>query len=151
MEDNLPKFENREELLINGEIGADLRKAMSWAKFLSIVMFVGTGMVFLCAIVCFALDPSSWLDSAMLPGMGKILGGLYLVISVVYFFLAYFMYMFANKLRKAVTCGDVTALGCGVRNMKYYFQFYGILTIVALAAVVLMIIIAAAGAAFLSI
>ena len=51
MEENLPKFENREELVVNSDMAIDLRKAMSWAKFLSIMMFIGTGMMLLLSIV----------------------------------------------------------------------------------------------------
>ena len=65
MEENLPKFENREELVVNSDMAIDLRKAMSWAKFLSIMMFIGTGMMFLLSIVCFAVDPSTWFDNDM--------------------------------------------------------------------------------------
>ena len=73
MEENLPKFENREELVVNSDMAIDLRKAMSWAKFLSIMMFIGTGMMFLLSIVCFAVDPSTWFDNDMEPGAGGML------------------------------------------------------------------------------
>lgn len=85
MEENLPKFENREELVVNSDMAIDLRKAMSWAKFLSIMMFIGTGMMFLLSIVCFAVDPSTWFDNDMEPGAGGILGGVYLAVTVIYF------------------------------------------------------------------
>ena len=143
MEENLPKFENREELVVNSDMAIDLRKAMSWAKFLSIMMFIGTGMMFLLSIV--------WFDNDMEPGAGGILGGVYLAVTVIYFFLSYFMYMFSVKIKRAIADGDKAAFGSGIRNMKYYFQLGGILTIVALGLVVLLIILGLIGmAAFLS-
>ena len=146
MEENLPKFENREELVVNSDMAIDLRKAMSWAKFLSIMMFIGTGMMFLLSIVCFAVDPSTWFDNDMGPG-----AGVYLAVTVIYFFLSYFMYMFSVKIKRAIADGDKAAFGSGIRNMKYYFQLGGILTIVALGLVVLLIILGLIGmAAFLS-
>lgn len=151
MEENLPKFENREELVVNSDVAVDLRKAMSWAKFLSIMMFIGTGMMFLLAIACFAIDPSTWFDSDMAPGAGGIMGGVYLAVTVIYFFLSYFMYMFSVRIKRAIAEGDKAAFGSGIRNMKYYFQFSGILTIVALSLVVLLVILGLIGmAAFLS-
>ena len=151
MEENLPKFENREELVVNSDVAIDLRKAMSWAKFLSIMMFIGTGMMFLLSIVCFAVDPSTWFDNDMEPGAGGILGGVYLAVTVIYFFLSYFMYMFSVEIKRAIADGDKAAFGSGIRNMKYYFQLGGILTIVALGLVVLLIILGLIGmAAFLS-
>ena len=145
MEENLPKFENREELVVNSDMAIDLRKAMSWAKF------IGTGMMFLLSIVCFAVDPSTWFDNDMEPGAGGILGGVYLAVTVIYFFLSYFMYMFSVKIKRAIADGDKAAFGSGIRNMKYYFQLGGILTIVALGLVVLLIILGLIGmAAFLS-
>ena len=109
MEENLPKFENREELVVNSDMAIDLRKAMSWAKFLSIMMFIGTGMMFLLSIVCFAVDPSTWFDNDMEPGAGGILGGVYLAVTVIYFFLSYFMYMFSVKIKRAIADGDKAA------------------------------------------
>ena len=113
MEENLPKFENREELVVNSDMAIDLRKAMSWAKFLSIMMFIGTGMMFLLSIVCFAVDPSTWFDNDMEPGAGGILGGVYLAVTVIYFFLSYFMYMFSVKIKRAIADGDKAAAVSG--------------------------------------
>jgi len=79
------------------------------------------------------------------------LGGVYLAVTVIYFFLSYFMYMFSVKIKRAIADGDKAAFGSGIRNMKYYFQLGGILTIVALGLVVLLIILGLIGmAAFLS-
>lgn len=140
MEENLPEFENREELVIKDDAATDLRKAMSWAKFLSIIMFIATGMMFFFSIACFAFDLGTWFGSDLMPGAGGLVGFIYLVITAVYFFLAYFMYQFSVKIKKALAEGNNAALGSGIRNMKYYFQLTGILTIVTLGICVLCII-----------
>lgn len=140
MEENLPEFENREELVIKDDAATDLRKAMSWAKFLSIIMFIAAGMMFFFSIACFAFDLGTWFGSDLMPGAGGLVGFIYLVITAVYFFLAYFMYQFSVKIKKALAEGNNAALGSGIRNMKYYFQLTGILTIVTLGICVLCII-----------
>ncbi len=140
MEENLPEFENREELVIKDDAATDLRKAMSWAKFLSIIMFIATGMMFFFSIACFAFDPGTWFGSDLMPDAGGSVGFIYLVITAVYFFLAYFMCQFSVKIKKALAEGNNAALGSGIRNMKYYFQLNGILTIVTLGICVLFII-----------
>ena len=78
MEDNLPKFENREQLVISGEIAANMRAAMSWAKFMAIVCFVMTGMIFVAAIILLVMGGSLQYYYPALGG-GALLGICYLV------------------------------------------------------------------------
>ena len=148
MEDNLPKFENREQLVISGETAANMRTAMSWAKFMAIVCFVMTGMIFVAAIILLAMGGAMQYYYPALGG-GALLGICYLVIAVIYFFLSYFMYMFAVKTKRAIDNGSMQDLSAGTMNMKYYFKMTGIVTIVTIAVVVLMILFAAIGMAAL--
>lgn len=146
MEDNLPKFENREQLVISGETAANMRTAMSWAKFMAIVCFVMTGMIFVAAVILLAMGGAMQYYYPALGG-GALLGICYLVIAVIYFFLSYFMYMFAVKTKRAIDNGCMQDLSAGTMNMKYYFKMTGIVTIVTIAVVVLMILFAAIGMA----
>lgn len=146
MEDNLPKFENREQLVISGETAANMRTAMSWAKFMAIVCFVMTGMIFVAAVILLAMGGAMQYYYPALGG-GALLGICYLVIAVIYFFLSYFMYMFAVKTKRAIDNGCMQDLSSGTMNMKYYFKMTGIVTIVTIAVVVLMILFAAIGMA----
>lgn len=146
MEDNLPKFENREQLVISGETAANMRAAMSWAKFMAIVCFVMTGMIFVAAIILLVMGGSLQYYYPALGG-GALLGICYLIVAVIYFFLSYFMYMFAVKTKRAIDNGCMQDLSAGAMNMKYYFKMTGIVTIVTIAVVVLMILFAAIGMA----
>lgn len=146
MEDNLPKFENREQLVISGETAANMRTAMSWAKFMAIVCFVMTGMIFVAAVILLAMGGAMQYYYPALGG-SALLGICYLVIAVIYFFLSYFMYMFAVKTKRAIDNGCMQDLSAGTMNMKYYFKMTGIVTIVTIAVVVLMILFAAIGMA----
>ena len=148
MEDNLAKFEYREQLVISGETAANMRTAMSWAKFMAIVCFVMTGMIFVAAIILLAMGGAMQYYYPALGG-GALLGICYLVIAVIYFFLSYFMYMFAVKTKRAIDNGCMQDLSAGTMNMKYYFKMTGIVTIVTIAVVVLMILFAAIGMAAL--
>lgn len=148
MEENLPNFENREQLVISGDIAANLRTAMSWAKFMGIICFVMTGMMLVAAIILLAMGSSLQYYYPALGG-GAVLGICYLVIAVVYFFISYFMYMFAVKTKRAIDNGCMQDLAAGALNMKYYFKMTGIVNIVALAFAVLMILFAVIGIAAL--
>ncbi len=147
MEDNLPKFENREQLVISGETAANMRAAMSWAKFMAIVCFVMTGMIFVAAIILLVMGGSLQYYYPALGGGGALVGICYLIVAVIYFFLSYFMYMFAVKTKRAIDNGCMQDLSAGAMNMKYYFKMTGIVTIVTIAVVVLMILFAAIGMA----
>lgn len=147
MEDNLPKFENREQLVISGETAANMRAAMSWAKFMAIVCFVMTGMIFVAAIILLAMGSSMQYYYPALGGGGALVGICYLIVAVIYFFLSYFMYIFAVKTKRAIDNGCMQDLSAGAMNMKYYFKMTGIVTIVTIAVVVLMILFAVIGIA----
>ena len=146
MEDNLPKFENREQLVISGETAANMRAAMSWAKFMAIVCFVMTGRICGAAIILLVMGGSLQYYYPALGG-GALVGICYLIVAVIYFFLSYFMYMFAVKIKRAIDNGCMQDLSAGTMNMKYYFKMTGIVTIVTIAVVVLMILFAAIGMA----
>lgn len=149
MEENLPEFENRKELIIADEVALNMRSAMVWAKFLAIVGFVITGMLFILSLL-FLLNPLMFtsqesdilsitsLEAAM-PGR-YVMGITYLIMCVVMFCLYYFLFMGAVKIKRSIDDNERTALVQGTRNLKYFFQVQGIITIISLSIIILMII-----------
>jgi hypothetical protein len=70
----------------------------------------------------------------------KLVGGVYLVFSVIYFFPGMYLLRFSNKTRDAIDHLDENDLEEGLENLKSLFRFTGILTIVVLSLYVLFII-----------
>lgn len=152
MESNLPEFENRQELIIADETALNLRSAMVWAKFLAIAGFVITGMLFIMSLLLL-INPLLFLSQdvdilsltsleAAMPGR-HLMGITYLIMCVVMFGIYYFLFMGSAKIKKAIDDNERTALVQGTRNLKYFFQVQGIITIISLSVIILMIIFSA--------
>lgn len=138
MEGNLPKFENTDNLTINKDNVSDLRKAMCWAKFMSIVSFVLTGMMLVLSLVMlFGGSMCPMMNYELCGGVGLISGITSLISTAIYFFYAYFMYMFSTKIKKAIAENNQTYLNQGIVNMKNYFMLTGIMMVVALAIILI--------------
>ncbi|MFZ6051524.1 hypothetical protein [Halocola ammonii] len=109
-----------------------LQSAAKWAKFLSIVGFIGVAlMVFLAFWVGNSF-------SAIGRGFGiNQLGGLvftiiYLVLAAVYFFPVFFLFRFSSKALIAIRRIDQHEMDESFSNLKAMFQYMGIVTIVGL-------------------
>lgn len=146
MEIVLPDFEKDKELKLNAIAIENIRQAMWWARFMAIVGFFVTGILTVIALGCL-IGGAAWghaMSSLFMQGYGSygydymgapfvFVGIAYLVIAVISFFQAYFLFTAAEKVRRALPIGDETLLAQGMMNMKRYFQLVGILTLVGVA------------------
>lgn len=139
MEEDLPKFENRSGLMLEGQAASAMRTAMAWAKFMAIVMFIFTGMMLVFSLCLLFMSGGIFADIMPygIPTPGRVLGVIYLVICIVYFFLSFFMFMFSSKIKRAIEEGNGLYLEQGASNMRNYFMMSGIILIVGLAFTVL--------------
>ena len=133
-----------------------LSETAKWAKFLSILGFVGCGLM---AIASFALPllmsnmPGNELmpmGGAMLKGMGSMLTVVYFGLAVLLLMPCLYLYRFSTKMKIALMQSDSNVLDASFGNMKSFFKFYGIMTIVLLAFYVLIFIIAIIGGSIMS-
>jgi len=145
-------FNNVEEKPVALEVTENskmyLKTAASWSKFMAILQFVAMGLIIFAALV--ALTVGSFMGSytsVPLPAIGLC----YLAIGVIMFFPAKYLYCFAQKTAKAVAINDTLEMEKAFKNMKSFWKFTGIMTIVILAlsiSVIPIIVIAAAAGAF---
>jgi len=121
-----------------------------WTKFLSIVGFILTGIVVLAGI--FAGTMMSIFTQGQMgdmpAGFNIIFGGVYVLMGLLYFFPAYYLLKFSQKLKEALSMRDNGALNTAFENQKSFFKFWGILMIIFLVLYGLMGIVAI-GASFL--
>lgn len=135
MEENLPKFENTDNLVINDYNSTNLRTAMCWAKFIAIFGFVSTGMMLVMSLLML-FGGMSCMDG-MFGGMSVFTGFWFLACTVFCFFYSYFIYMFSTKIKKAIQENNQQLLDQGIVYMKNYFLFAGIMLIITLALILL--------------
>jgi len=137
------------ELQIDHQSNAYLKETAKWAKFLAIVGFVVCGLIALAGIFA---------GTVLSATMGQFGGGygasfgimatvMYLIMAVVYFFPCLFLFRFATRMQVVLQNNDQPNLSVALSNLKSYFKFIGILTLIALAFFALFFFFGIAGAA----
>ena len=148
MEDNL-HVQNGENLVIDWRSKEFLKETAKWTKFLSILGFVGIGLMVLGSLVML-FAPSSLMSNGDFPFGGKIfMMLLYLAFAVLYYFPISYLYQFSENTKKAIENNDNNAIRDAFEFLKSHYKFMGILTIILLAfyAIIIFIGLIGAGAA----
>jgi len=133
-----------EQLKLTDESVAFLREAKSWATFLAILGFIGSGLMVLAGIfvTVFFSVINALKNIANMPDFPFSLFGLfYIILAVVYFFPAYYLYKFADNLGYAFRIHDEVRLTSAMRFLKKHFKFIGIAAICLIVLYVIMIIV----------
>ena len=132
--------------------GSYLASAAKWAKFIAIMGFIGCGLMAIMGMTAGLWMSALSSASDIYGGAGTYAGGsvvltiTYLIMAVVYFFLAWYLYRFGVKTQQALAQnGELTE---AFANLKNLFQLYGIIIIISLAFVVLALVFIFLGALF---
>lgn len=119
-----------------------LNEISKWARFLAIL-----GMIMMAIMVIGGVALAVGMSAAMTdmdPEMGGTTapfgtfgagaaGAFYIILAVLMFFPLLYLLRFANRMRAALHGNDQNSLNVGFQNLKAYFKFIGILTIIILA------------------
>jgi heme/copper-type cytochrome/quinol oxidase subunit 2 len=134
-----------------------------WTMFFAILGFVVIGILLILGLVA-----GSFLTSftSKMPGMGGMegmegasaAGGIasifvfiiILIFAVIYFFPLFYLFRFSRHTKNAVANLDAQELELGLKNLKSYWRYIGIFTIIVLAFYLIVLIIAGGSLAMLS-
>lgn len=126
-----------------------VKEIAKWAYFLSIIGFIGIGLLLIIAV--FAGAFFSAMGSTM-PGMGvyggsfgAAMGAIYFLMAAFYFFPVYYLFKFSSNAKKAFRDNDSEALTSSFGYLKSHYKFIGILMIVLLAIYALFFLFAVLG------
>lgn len=123
-------------LAINPDNRNYLKATAGWATFLSILGFIGVGLMILMALLMFTLSPlmsqTTGLGTMGIPTF--IFGIIYLAFALLYFFPTFYLYNFANKTKTALNENKQEALDDSLKNLMKTFKFIGFTTIVIISA-----------------
>lgn len=144
---------NTDEKLDLNEIAVNyLKETAKWGKFLAIVQFVGIALVVLIAFIIgiFLPEMNSAFSqaSALPPGLGGgFIMAMYLILAVIMFFPALYLYNYSIKLKSAIEEKNSEVLMEAFKNQKSLYKFFGIFTIVMIAFYAIIFVGAAIGGA----
>ncbi|WP_347838087.1 hypothetical protein [uncultured Draconibacterium sp.] len=121
----------KQQLELTETINRDLHAAGKWSYFLSIVGFIGTGLMVIAGLtvsIVMAFLPNKEADIFPFPPV--LLGLLYLIMAVVYFFPILYLFRFSNSIKSAVALKQQQQLAKAFTNLKAHYKTFGIIMIV---------------------
>jgi hypothetical protein len=129
-----------------------LSESARWARFLSIMGFIGCGLMVLGGLLFGSFF--SYMMKNNEPETTAVAGGLFsslyaasaILGAVLVFFPSMYLFRFSSKMRIATNNNDQSALTDSIKNLKSFFKFYGIVTIVVLSVYALAIVAGIIGA-----
>lgn len=121
-----------------------LLESARWQKLLGVVMMISSILIALLGIFFFVIgfvDGEDFMESELLGKItGALLGIMYLLFAVLYYFFAVYLLRSAKAFKTWETSDDDADLTEGLRNTKSFFRLSGILTIIGLCAIGLMLV-----------
>jgi hypothetical protein len=129
------------KLELTGNSVNNLNQMRKWTMFLSIMGFIGTGAILLIAILMFSFSHLfPMFGNRLGHGFGVILGFLYVVIAVLYFFPVLYLYKFSARAKKAFKTVSSLDLENSIKYLNTFFTLKGIYTIILIGIYVLVIL-----------
>jgi len=130
-------FEQFEELRIDRISREFLTETAKWANFLSILGFIGLGLMVLVSLFMLVIGASS---SFMPLGNGIFVGIFYILIAGFYFVPINYLYKFSSNMKNALRTNNQTSLTASFEYIKSHYKFIGILTLVMIGIYILMML-----------
>lgn len=142
MENNSP-FDSF-ELQFTLQAQGFLRETAKWAKFLAIMGFIGLAFLVLGGISMLLMGTAI---SEAQASMGQpspfpvgVLGFVYIIMAVLYFFPIMYLLKFATNTKDALDSNNTERLTTAFENLKSHYKFVGIVTIIGIAFAILAVI-----------
>lgn len=120
-----------------------LQQAGKWATFLGIMGFIGTVFLAIAALfmgTLFTTMARMNLMMASSAGMGGIVTIVYLLLAVVSFFFALYLYQFGDRIKTGIAYNRVEETTAALGKLKSFFKLWGIFTIVYIVLTIVFII-----------
>src|SRR5450759_3364512 len=142
-------LENR-KIEIEQETLKHLNTTRKWAMFVAIIGFIFLGLVIIIGAIAgtFLTAFNSGEKSLGIPE--SLMFVPILVIAVIYFFPILFLFRFSKYSSRAIQNFDKLEFNKAIKNLKYYFAYFGILIIISFLYYILVIIAARSSTAFLN-
>lgn len=125
------------DLEIDTQVRQQLNDAGKWSRFISIVMFIASGLILLFGIIGGAALNNVFdrLGSGY-SVLGDLDGGIFIVIialvAIVLAVVYYFLFDFSNKVKTALLSESTSEFNKGLKSLKTYFIITTIFAIISL-------------------
>jgi len=139
--ESLSNLNEESKLEFSSIVTKHVEDIAKWAKFLSIVGFIGVGFLILVAIVMTFLPSinagnefsQEFQNADTFPSfMGPVLSIIYFLAAILYFMPVYYLYNFSRKAIQAIRHHDTITIEDSFNNLRRHYKFMGILVIIML-------------------
>ncbi len=120
---------NHESLQISESAETYLKETSSWASFIAIIGFILIGLLVIVAIGFSIFLPAAN-NQSVAPVSGLVLGIIYILMGLLYFFPVLYLYKFSTNMKKAIEKKNNENLDDAFKNIKSHYKFAGIFTII---------------------
>jgi hypothetical protein len=128
--DNQDEFHASKSTIILTENATHyLSEAGKWGKFLSIMGFCILGLSILIGVTATTVISMKTQDNTM-PFPSALMGMLYVIIGIVYFFPMYYLYKFSMHVIHGINSKDTMTMDKAFAYLKAHYKFSGIVMIV---------------------
>lgn len=140
--ETIDKNLGQEKIAVSGITLDFLRTISRWANFLAIMGFISLGLMIIAGIgmIIAGMSISSSAFGSAAPQFA-VMGFTYIVIAGIYIFPTIYLLKFARKIRASVENINQDDFESGIENLKSFFKFVGIFTIIIISLYILMIIV----------
>jgi hypothetical protein len=136
--------------MVPQEAVEQLAKTKPWVRFLSVITFIGAGIMLLAGGIMTvagggmfaAASSSGGMPPALAGSMGVILAGIYVVLAILYIYPAVKLWKYAGAINRLMQSGSAEDLVAALKQQKSFWKFAGIL-ILAMVAIYILVIIGA--------
>ncbi|HVS92584.1 MAG TPA: DUF5362 family protein [Mucilaginibacter sp.] len=132
-------------IILDTEAQAYLRETGRWASFLAVMGFIFCGLILILAIfvgsVFTIMSRISPVYQNMPQTAGTAMSVFYILLDVLYFFFPFYLYRFADRIKKGIVYTDANSVNSALSNLKSFFKLSGIVTIVVVSLYLLIFII----------
>jgi len=126
-----------EQLTITSAAKGFLKETAKWCKFLSILGFIGLGILLLSSFFVGTIY-NNMPEAATMPiNLGTAMTIFYILMIAIYVFPLYYLYQFSVKLKKALNTKDDAILAAAFEMLKSHYKFVGVFTIIILSIYIL--------------
>lgn len=138
MEQNIEFNSGNSNLQVTELVKSGLLEAAKWAKLISVISFIGLGLMvlmgfFMGSIMATSLNTIPGMSEQANP-MGILGGGFFIIvyglIALLYFFPIKYLFDFSNKVKQAIQIKDQQLFTEAIFKLKSHYKYIGILMII---------------------
>ena len=108
------------------------QETSKWTNFLAIMGFSFIGLMIVLGFFIGSIFSEMVENQPNMPFSGTVLGFIYLMMGLIYFFPVLYLYKFSTFTKKALMHHNTNDLNEAFKNLKSHYRFMGIITIVIL-------------------